>query len=147
MLKYVTKCRQITNDRNVNITALLGHNISFSTFWEPKRWWHSKSSGFHDPHMTFANSELQPGPPKRSKNNPQTKQMQQLSASPSQLEAETAPDQCPADAIPLSSRARPRVVPRCSVGCPATASKKHQKWSAGAGRRFQEVARGDTRIL
>ena len=117
-------------------------NVSFCTFWEPSRWRHWKSSGFHDPQMTFANSELQPGPPKRSKNNPRTKQMQQLSASPSQLEAATAPDQCPADAIPLSSRARPRVVPRCSVGCPATAPKKPQDGSVkpGAGSKKSPAA-------
>ena len=81
------------------------------------------------PHMTFANSRLPPGPPKRFKNRPQTKEMQRLNASSSEIEAETAPDQCPADAMPVSSRARPKIVPRCSVGCPATASKKPQDGS------------------
>ena len=103
-----------------------GSNISFCTFWEPNRWRHSENSRFHDPHMTFANLRLPPGPPKRFKNEAQTKEMQQKNASPSQFEAETAPDQCPADAMPLSSRARPKILPRCPVGCPATSSERPQ---------------------
>ena len=55
--------------------------------------------------------------------------MQQVNASSSQFEAETARGQCPADAMPLSSRARPKIVPRCSAGCPATSSKKPQNGS------------------
>ena len=55
--------------------------------------------------------------------------MQQKNASSSEFEAEAAPDQCPADAMPVSSRARPKIVPRCSVGCPATASKKPEDGS------------------
>ena len=50
--------------------------------------------------------------------------MQKLNASSLQFEAETAPEQCPADARPLSSQARPKIAPRSSAGCPGTASKK-----------------------
>ena len=62
-------------------------NISFCTFWEPNRWRHSKNSGFHDPHMTFTHSRPPPGPPKRFKNKPQTKQIQQVHASSTKFEA------------------------------------------------------------
>ena len=50
--------------------------------------------------------------------------MQKLNASSSQFEAGTAPEQCPADAMPLSPEARPKIAPRSSAGCPGIASKK-----------------------
>ena len=50
--------------------------------------------------------------------------MQQENASSSQFEAGAAPEQRPADAMPFSPQARPKIAPRSSAGCPGTAPKK-----------------------